>query len=664
MNGAHRLAGMLALALPASVACPSSTASFPEVAPRVQLVNDLSVFAQGAPLPDDDASKRVAELSSGGLSYEAFIDNLLAKPMSGRIARDIVISPSENRKDRHPIPLHSLLRSAETNGERRYFLREKCEAADAVRVRPWWSRDQDVLVCADAYRPEVKGDSSGRTCGASMLAPRESDVCGCGPHLMYCTSSEDQFRELQDNLQREVWDTTAWVVNKDLPIEELFTMNASVRNEQAEMLYRRARIGAGEPDTLLPVADFPAGAKGELRPRVEQAPGQHAGVLSMPALVYSSDALRGVMRNYYDYLWCAGVASSRVSTEGILALDIVDLRVGDGWQKLAAMDVCTDCHARLDYGMQFFRGFPSSTMGLDFRPGEVLKGSGPLYGHNIKDERGTAELTPQGFAKLAVAQPEFGKCMAKKVIDHVFNGSERAEDFKAVHETFTSTHRFKAMLRTAMLRYAERNKDGPIALPEAKAPDAAVAAVDPDSAGDKVVLSSELRALLDDKCMSCHDKDDPYDFNGRALPRLTLVAMMDQVGFGAMPKTVQGLDDDERKALVRALGPLAFPVAAERTTAIDYFANGMRGKAVHRWRAAMGNVNLRAGGKGEGFRPSAIEADIEQSLSVYTPGVAVSAGVAALRDCKAAKHTGPALEACVQRSSAPGAVIVGAVIDK
>jgi hypothetical protein len=627
------------------------TASAEQSAPA-KLLSDLAVFARGKPLEIDDAAKRGQQLAEGKLSLEKYIDDLLHKPMGGRFAKDLVIGPSDVVKDRHPVPAHSTLRSTKDGGETVYYLRRKCSASEADRVEAWWG--DHVLVCPDSHRPTVTGDSSGRSCGASMLAPRETEVCGCGPHLMYCTKSEDQFNALQDDFHDELLATVGYVVDNDVPVEELFTMNESVRNKNAEMLYRRARIAAGESPDLLPVKDL--GDAAELRPRIEQVHGQHAGVLSTPALTYGSDALRGVLRNYYDYLWCSGVASSRVTTQAVMDLQVVDLRTGDGWQELASMNICTDCHARLDYGMQFFWGYPSSTMGVDFRPSDVRKGQGPLYGRGISDSRGEDDLTPAGFARLATAQPEFGKCMTRKVVDHVFNGSATNEDFKAVHETFESTHRIKAMLKVAMMRYAEKNKSGPPPRARVAAPKESI-----QPAGDEVRLSKSLRDMLDDKCISCHDKDDPFDFNGGQLPHKTLALMLDQVGFSAMPKTAAGLDEEVRLAFVHELSRHVFTDPEQRKIGDEYFAFGMRAHPVHRFRSAMLNVVDRVDHGAKGSRPSAIETAVDQSQMRYTPSIAVASAVVAVRACKEEKLTGGAFETCIERATAPGVVIVGAL---
>jgi hypothetical protein len=643
------------------------------LSPTGKMLSDLSVFALGHPLPVDEIAAKEKDVVAGKLKVEDYIDALLKQPMGPRLSKDIVMGATSPVKDRHPIPVHSILRTVKDGDDKIYTLREKCTRAEAVSVHPWWDPEKEVLVCKTAYRPDVKGDDSGRTCGASMLAPRDVDLCGCGPYLMYCTESHEAFQRAQDRMLAEVQETAAYVVDGNKPIEELFTMNETVRNNDAEFLYRRGRVANGEdPAKLFPVTGF-GDYKGKLMPRYEEIPGQHAGVLSTPALTYSSDALRGVMRNYYDYLWCSGVQSSRVSTDSVLGLGTVDLRVGDGWKKLASMNICTDCHARLDYGMQFFWGYPSSTMGIDFRKSQALKGQGPLYRRNIKDEIGKADLTPAGFAKLATSVPEFGDCMTRRVVDHVFNGTDSSKDYAAVRETFDQTHRIKEMLRTAMTRFAVR-KDAP----PPKSDGAATVAAAPATTADKIALSPALQKMIKRDCKECHDKDDELNLLVPELDRKTLAMMIDRVGFGAMPKNTEGLDDAERRAFVTEVARHLFADAGERDIATSYFSYGMKGLPVHRFFSAVNNITATAAtfapepsasdddkkkkrGGLKGFRPSTIESSIAQSMMSYSPSVALSTAVSAMRTCKEAGLKGDALAHCVDEASAPDVVVTGAV---
>lgn len=646
---------LLAVAVSTVVVVGACSKKSPERTAPVQLVSDLAVFATGE-APDEASLATTSQaLASGSLTMERYVDGLLKQKMGARLAKDLVVSPSDTLKDRHPIAVHSVLKKSKVDGATIYHLRGKCSASEAVSVKPWWS-DDDVMICKDSYRPEVKGDAHGRTCGSSLLAPKDSE-CGCGPRLIYCARDNDHYKDIQEAILDELVQTSGYVVNEDKPIEELFTMNGSVRGRMGEFVYRRARIAAGEPETLVPVVDFDK--KASLQPRYEQVPGQQAGVLSMPIMTYASDALRGVMRNYSEYLWCAGVASSRVTTESVMALKVVDLRVGDGWRQLASMEVCTDCHARLDYGMQFFWGYPSSTMGVDFRPKDVIAGKGKLYMNDIDDERGEDDLTPAGFARLAVAQPEFGKCMTRKVVDHVFNGTETAADYKAVLDSFKGTHRIKSMLRVAMTRYAERVMAGAPPAPPKKPASSPAATSHAD--GALVTITPELREGLDAHCANCHDKGDYFDFSAKALPREKFMLMMDQVGFGAMPMDPVGLDEDERVAFLQAVAPLAFPDDSERAVALRYFTTGMRAHPVHRFRSAMMNVNVAAKGDSKGFRPGSIETAVSQNQMAFTPGMAMSSAVTAMKACHEKKLAGEELEACVSRGSAPSTIIVGAL---
>ncbi len=645
----------------------ASSAPFVEQPRTAKLLSDLSVFALGEPLERDEAQRLSRELSSGALTMDAYIDGLLKQPMGARLAKDLVISPSEPKKDRHPIPVHSVLRHFKEDGRNVYYLKERCRKSEAVEVQAWWEKGPTVLVCPSAYRPEVKGDDEGRTCGASMLSPRDVDRCGCGPALMYCTYGKKHFNRSRNELWREVKDTVAHVVNENLPIEQLFTMNETVRTDTAEAIYRRARVAAGEsPAELFPVRGY-RGSTGGPRPRHEMVPGQHAGVLTTPAFMYASDALRGVMRNFYDYLWCAGVSSSRVTTESVLNLDVVDLRVGDGWKQLASMPICTDCHARLDYGMQFFWGYPSSTMGVDFRPSLVIKGKGKLYNENIDDVRGEDDLTPAGFARLAVAQPEFGACMTRKVTDHVFGGSDRPDDYGAVHDAFEETHRIKDMLRVAMKRYAERElqpSPAPAAPPSvALASAAANSTVDGSApiAGADVPISKALRRMLDNDCMQCHDEGDAFDFNGDAFPRVTLLRMIDKVGFFAMPLGTEKLSDESRRRFVNEVARHLYVDDQERDIAASFFANGMRAHSAHRIRAAMESVSAATGAEGRTYTPSTIETAVQKAYVRYTPGVGLAAAVSAVASCKSAKLEGAALQSCIERASAPSTVIAGSI---
>src|SRR5262249_42976539 len=183
--------------------------------------------------------------------------------------------------------------------------------------------------------------------------------------------------EMKASAIDEVRKTASYVVDADLPIESLFRMNETFRDGRAEQTYRRWRLAQGE-QVAMNVSDWPAG--GQLARRFESIPGEHAGVLTTPQFLFLGDALRASMKYFFEVLWCTEISSSQVTTQELLSIDAANLRIGEGWEKLAAMPVCTTCHARLDYGMQFFAGFPSAIRGLHFIPDRSLAGIGARYG--------------------------------------------------------------------------------------------------------------------------------------------------------------------------------------------------------------------------------------------------------------------------------------------
>lgn len=629
---------------------------------ELSLVQDLSLISQGQPMDDALADDLAARLANGHETVQDVVDRLLSSSLVGtRVARVVLLGGGQGVKDRAPVSNNFVLTHFEgPAGQRIYTLRDRCAASEAVEVSPWWDPGHPVLVCPDAARPDVRGDAEGRTCGASTLSPRQVDLCGCGPRLMYCSRDARHHEEVRDSVQAEVNDTVAYIVNEDIPLDELFMMNETVRDRNAEMIYRRARIAAGEPESLADISEFTG--KARLAPRVDQVAGQHAGILTAPALIYGSDALRGVMRDYYEMLWCTGQASSRVTTAAVLGLDVVDLREGAGWKQLAGMDICTECHARLDYGMQFFNGYPSTTQGIDFRPAAAYMDEGPLYGRNIHDPRGTDDLSPQGFARLIVEQPEFGECMARKVTDYVFSGAAHPDDYDAVHDAFVETRSFKPMLSAAMVRMGERALQGatetadtsPATAPTSPSPAPATST----PGADAVVLSPWLRDAVDDQCAHCHDGEDAEDLSGGSLPRETLERMLEQVAMGEMPRTPQGLEPDERRAFVDAITGQLWTDPSDLAIARAFFEHRMEPYPVHDLRPALAAVAARAGTDDRPYLRST-EASSAKPQQLFSPTFAVSTAVVALEACREAKVDEAGLADCVARATAPERLVVG-----
>ena len=625
----------------------------------LKLVTDLTILAHARPPGPAHARDVASALDDGRLDLDTFIEQLLDAHRLGRKAKDVILTPAGVVKDGQPVPRRTL-KTFEEDGETIYTVGSQCTLDDVEEVRPWWSRKKAVKVCAHAHRPEVRTSEDGRMCGASTMLPGAEEGCGCGPRLMWCVRDEDQRKAMLGSLRAEVDETVAYVVNKDLPLEQLFLMNATVRNRHVETIYRRSAVAAGADPKLLDARGFTSDNR--LAPRDELVEGQHAGILTSAGLIFSSDALRGVMREYYGHIWCARTSSSGVTTERVLGLDVVDLRVGDGWQQLAAMDICTDCHARLDYGMQFFAGYPSSTMGVDFRPDKALPGTGPLYGAHIGDDRGSDLLTPQGFARIALSQPEFGECMAEKVVGHVLGDSATPDDRDAVLLAFEDEHTYKAMMRVALHRFADHARAAPMdgSTPERAPRPGLQDDGDEVIPEDAVALSADLVRAVDNHCAHCHDGIDQVDLTGSHLTRPMVGLMLEKVAFGAMPIGPSEFADTDRKAFVEAAVHSLWTAPDARAEALAFFEDGRLAHPAHGFHAAKSAVVSASGGSPE--RPvRSLQISVAPKDRFYTPGLAAISGMVGLDACKNAGHTGAELEACVLEATDPKRVIAGSV---
>jgi hypothetical protein len=550
-------------------------------------------------------------------------------------------------------------------GEHIYYLRSPCDEKLAQRVRPYWDLSHEVLVCPDSYQPEHRVDPANpeANCSGRLLGPQYSNYCGCGPNLINCMQSWGQRNGLMASAAQEVIDTIGALVAANRPIEEVFTTNATVRDRSAEVTYRSWRINSG---TATPLDDIPRWDEHKLLPRPEALPGQHAGILTMPHFVWISDTQRGRLRNIFSLLWCQRTESKGVDGHQILALGATNLRSGEGWKSLAAKPVCTTCHARLDYGVQFFDGYPNLYFGNNYAPKPHPGETGPFYGNDIDDRRGTLPLTPHAFARFAVAQPEFGKCMVQHVTDHVFGGEPPADIKQQLLDQFGKDHSLRSMMRLALLRYgsfmAARNA------PHAKSaasPDPATA-----SAGHpaQVALEPALRGELEQVCGACHEGEDPTSRQGAfdasaahidwsSLHRATLA-----LAGGEMPKTFAGLDSAARDLLLTHLSRALWPQAAQRERALDFLSGEHR--VLPAYDAATVEEVIRARSGAATSQP-AIDFPVDPELEHYVPRIrafdttlALAAAMQALTDCKAA---GGNQADCLRRSLDPAFLVNGGV---
>jgi len=287
--------------------------------------------------------------------------------------------------------------------------------------------------------------------------------------------------------------------------------------------------------------------------------------------------------------------------------------------------------------MQFFSGFPSSFAGLMYegrRPEAGVHGS--LYGFGAGDLRAEGPLSPRGFADMAVKQPEFGRCMVRDVTDHVWNGDATPDDRRALLQVFEREGTLRALMREALLRFARHAPEAPAA------------------------AAPSLRARVEAHCQTCHQGGPKAFPREGAWSRELLQKMLRLVAFGDMPKPPEEIGDAERRALVRALVAALWDDEASQREAARYFEGGMRGMRAHRGSAILGLVERRAPGHdAEAASWTFSDADRHDAVEAR-PSFMATFALIALRTCKAAGHTGRALDACVARALDVEAALKGA----
>src|SRR6185503_14058357 len=251
----------------------------------------------------------------------------------------------------------------------------------------------------------------------------------------------------------------------------------------------------------------------------EDAPGDHAGIATSVGTSFSFAGLRAWMRALQQSLWCVSFDDSHVDAKTLfdaVGRGNANLRGGDSWRNLAKHPVCGHCHARMDYGWQFFIGFADERIaghyippkgkfaeglqliGADKFDGDARKTMGKLYVDDINDYRGEQLRTPLNYLKWAVAQPEFGACQSRRVVDEVFGRNATPADRDAIADVFKNTGQFRPMMREALRRFVKHKMtDAP---PPPEAPPHFLAATPTTTANNTIALLPETKALLEKNC--------------------------------------------------------------------------------------------------------------------------------------------------------------------
>jgi hypothetical protein len=473
--------------------------------------------------------------------------------------------------------------------------------------------------------------------------------------LIRCIRGDADVEPRVASAHAELRETVRYVVEHDLPFAALFSGRSTFHDRTMELLYRTWRIEAeqrSDTTVLADLDDWPA--EGRWAERFESRPGEHAGLLTTPAIVFALGDRRQRQWIIFERLWCTGASSNGATAHDVLALGVASFQgsKNEGWQRLASQPICTDCHARTDYGFQFFWAFPDPKPSAGhFVPALARNGTrGTLYGNDIHDPRGEAELTPAGFSELALRQPEFGQCMSRNVVEHILGIDATVGDATSLAAGFVADRTtVKQLVKQALVRWVTHVQAGEPA--ETPSPPGA-----PDWAGTgPVPLSPELERAIDGTCGACHIDGavGVPSFEGHALPRERLLHMLAEVSSTRMPKD-QALSRTERMSLIDALIAHLWRTPAERQEARRQLAASVLAPGVWRWSVAEHLIRRAAGAPEASDRAwNALEDGIRADQATYTPGFATMTLVEAIQACKDAGKTGPALEPCVRVATDP-----------
>lgn len=636
-------------------ATPAASAPPPGAQVDAALLDSLALLAMGKPadaaLGAEARQQWLRKILSGQSTIEGYIDTALASPgFLADVAPEAILGEDIVRRGKVFL-VRAMLRSSGEGAQKVYFLRKPCPPGKAVKVKPWWDLGSEVLVCRDSYRPRVYRHRDRDTwvyCGAMLEKPG----CGCGPNLIRCTSSGAQRSTRFSAMTREIAMTAAYVAEHDLPLASLFTMNETVRDWSGELVYRLIEA-APDGATDVTARLTPEWSAPELRARRELWPGQHAGILTAPKVIRGQADARQVMREIYKMMWCSTVESKGATAQAVLSLGKSNLQgLHEGWEELARRPVCTSCHARLDYGMQFFRGYADPrSPGAYAMPELVRPGKSELYGRDISDPRGKEIATPAGFARLATTQPEFAACMSQRVVAHVFGHDASAADHASVRAAYDRAPTARNLMKTALLRYAQRWIDSRAA---------AASTAGAGGTGEPVADSKRLRALLEEHCFACHDDAQKPDLSPAGLPVDVLFDVVAQVAYGGMPKGDNDMTPEERTQLVRSALRTVLPKPAW-ASAESYFIDRGLAFTVHDIDSVFAAIEWLA--RPEAAPLPAVEWSIyerEQDFGAearqWSPSFSATIGFKALQACHAAGFVGRELDACLERATDPAAL--------
>jgi len=627
---------------------PRRTVAAP-AAVDAELLRTMTMLATARSPSHDELDRAQRQLAAGQRTMSSYIDELVTGDAFATQVAPLIILRQLLSQNALGAPEGFVLAHSEA-ARPVYYLHEPCAARDAVPVHAWWSllegRDETLLVCPDSYRPErwtaQVPPGEPETACLSEAAQTETHECGCGPNLLRCFSSADHQKQVAQSLRDELQRSIAYNVAANLPVEQIFTSNQSFRDRNAEF-FRRTLSAESERRAISEasfreLAAWPAA--GRWAARDDLAPGQNAGILSSPQLIHYQLDRRQRMTTIEDVLWCIEADSVGATPETLLSIVGADLQIkSDGWRDLAGRPICTNCHARLDYGFQFFWGFANDNLQAYFVPGLQLTGRGPLYVRDIQDPRGEADLTPLGFAQLAVAQPEFRRCMARDFTEYVLGNQVSPGQVAAVQAVMRpNATSARELMRAALQRLADgRSRRAEPARAAPSAPSSPPRA--------RIAVTAGLRAQLDEHCMDCHDQEAGRpDLAPAELDRATVVGMLESTAFGKMPKDLALPEADRARFLDSFIAALW--TGEDAAAAHAYFVDRSAAIPAYRPEVAFALVHQIA----KSTAPTSwrmMENSVRSNVQQVTPGFITTVGLAAIEACREHHKTRAERDRCI-----------------
>ncbi len=627
----------------------------PETSPEVSVgqLESLSWGLRGRPLASDERTRIATLLQDEKGDIAAVVQLLVDHEDTSKHALNVLLPQFGTLSNVPYVPLlgGALNKYTGDSGREVYYLtppfgpEEKCTEDEALQVRPWWATDTQVWVCPSAYQPEKLFHKDGIFC-PNITSAHLKDECGCGPYLMLCYRDEEQRNEMRAALYNEMTRTVQRNVEHNDPIAELFTQKDTFREPFAEFQERRNAVAYGQdPDVVF--KDFDEWPEaGVFAPRDEFFPGHHAGLLTTATMLEALPGPRQRLQVYADNLWCLPTRSARVDTHAILDLP-TNFRVArEEAYKIAHMEGCEQCHARLDYALPYFDTYKN----LAFTPPPEKISQAKFYINDLSDYRGEAPATPHGFATMAVSQPEFRRCMSERIVSQVFGAQATKEDHEAVYGTATQASTYRELVTVAATRYLTG------AVQDESVASSPPAPSDSHSAGAATIKASPpLVAMLNDYCLDCHGVGDEsvVQLDQEVLSKPTLLAMLEEIMSSRMPKG-ERLGRDEELRFISELSRHVWQDRAMLEVGFHYYTQGHDAIPSLPPSTLYEIVADRTGQSVEVGAPVPFNV-YGRDASTYNPTVALSVMTTALEACrtklgKEAQES--ALKECVEQATA------------